>query len=582
MARLRSLIAVTVLLGAIALPQNSPDVNAADEVLKVVPQDAWMFAAIRNIDEANTKLAKAAKQMKLPVPGDPLATFKMMTGVTEGLNEQGTAIVVSMGQRTPIILLPVSDYKKFIGQLKPEDASAKIANVTFARRTSLVANKGNYAVLADPNAQKQLEDFLASDVSIEQSVAALPEWTEKLDAYVVFAKPGIDRGLSEVRKGLTSARQAFANIPDETQRANLKAAEQMFGVYDRVLEIVQAEVTHFAVGLQFESDGALHIVSQTAAQKNGRLADAISGVRRGKRKPLAGLPAEPYVFAFDGPYPKEAFEPFMDMSLQMMAPGAKLSDEQQKKFSESMRGMIADLQTFGMVFGRMEAGDSLYSRSVGIFEVRDAKKYMADTETFMEQMNAALKDSGGPLKPYETSREEIAGVDAITFTTDVSAFIQVPDEAAKKMLSTMFGPGGKLTAYFGPVDATTVVFAYSEEAFKRAVELQRSGADGLATDPGIAQTARLLPADAQWVAYWSPHATIEFISTFMAATPVGQQFKLPPFPKTQPVGFAMQARETLTTDLVVPASVMEGLGTYFQTLQQLRGGPANAPQPEAF
>ena len=577
--RLRS-----TLLFLIAVLLSGKSAFAADDVLTMVPDDAWGFAVVKNLGETDGKISKLATQLSLPVPGSPLAMLKMTAGFKQGLNEKGTAMVVFVGDEppTPIVLLPVTDYKAFIGQLNPDDASAKIARVTISGNPTLVAKKGDYAVLSDPKAEDALTKFLAGSSSAAKSFPSLTAWTANLDAYGVITRRSIERGLGAARQGIGEAKRSFENLGDEGQRQQMQMVAQIFDVYDRMFATLEQELTHFAVGLRLGDADGLHVVSQTAVREGGALAKALADVEPFEGKPFQGLPAEPFLFAFHGEYPQAILESMMEMSVQMMVGmmgGTKELDEQQrKKLTESMTELTKSTRSMAMVMGVLEPGKSIYSNMVGIIHVDDAPKYLANSEAMMRQMSEMMKDAKGPIKPYEIGQETVAGVKTMTMTMDMSAMMQAPpDENARRMFEMMFGPGGKLMAYMAAADKQTIIFAYDKDAFSETWKLHKSGAAGLASDPQLAETAKLLPKGAQWLGYWSPQGTVDFAGKMMAANPAMAGFKLPEFPKTPPVGFAAQAqKQTLTTDLVIPPAVVKAIGTYVQQVQQqFGGGPQN-------
>lgn len=579
--RLRSALFLFV---ALLLSANLSTASAADDVLSMVPADAWGFAVVKNLSETDGKISKLATQLSLPVPGSPLAMLKMTAGFKQGLNEKGTALVILVGDEppTPIVLLPVTDYKAFIEQLSPDDASAKVARVTISGNPALVAKKGDCAVLSDPKAEEALTKFMGGSSNAAETLASLPAWTENLDVYGVVTRRSIERGLGAARQGLGEAKRSFENLGDEAQRQQMQMVAQIFDVYDRMLAALEKDLTHFAVGLRLGGSEGVHFVSQTAVREGGLLARALADVKQFEGEPFQGLPAEPFMFAFHGEYPHAIVEPLMEMSVQMMQTMAggknQLTEEQQRKLSESVTAMTKRVRSMGMVMGVLEPGKSIYSNMVGVVHVDDAPKYLADSEAMMRQMSELMKDAKGPIKPYEIDEETIGGIKTMTMTMDMSAMLMhTPDENARQMFETMFGPDGKLTAYMAAADKQTVIFAYDRDTFSETWKLQKSGGPGLASDPQLAETAKLLPKGAQWIGYWSPQGTVDFVGRIMAANPAMAGFKLPEFPETPPVGFAAQAqKQTLTTDLVFPEAVVKAIGTYVQQVQQqFGGGPQN-------
>jgi hypothetical protein len=123
------------------------------------------------------------------------------------------------------------------------------------------------------------------------------------------------------------------------------------------------------------------------------------------------------------------------------------------------------------------------------------------------------------------------------------------------------------------------VTAYSKELLTRAVEHVRNGAAGLEADAQIAATTKLLPEGAQWAAYISPQGVVQWIDKLLSQLPAGLNLKLPPFPPSDPIGAAARvSAEGLDAELVLPQSVVAGIGQYIGLVQQMmmQGG---APLP---
>jgi hypothetical protein len=124
----------------------------------------------------------------------------------------------------------------------------------------------------------------------------------------------------------------------------------------------------------------------------------------------------------------------------------------------------------------------------------------------------------------------------------------------------------------------TLVMAYSKEQLKYAVEHVRSKKSGLETDESIAHTDKLLPGDPQWAAYISPQGAVAWADTILKKIP-DLNINLPPFPDSDPIGLAAKVTgEGLDADLVLPDSVVAGIGQYIGVVQQmLMGGDAPLP-----
>ena len=116
----------------------------------------------------------------------------------------------------------------------------------------------------------------------------------------------------------------------------------------------------------------------------------------------------------------------------------------------------------------------------------------------------------------------------------------------------------------------------SKESTERVIAAIKKARTGLDGDAGVAKTAALLPSGASVVAFLSPAGMIDFIQRIVPAIMPSQakiDLKLPEFPKTSPIGFAVTAgKEELRTYLVVPGEVLRAIGQYVGKVRAMHGG----------
>ena len=115
-----------------------------------------------------------------------------------------------------------------------------------------------------------------------------------------------------------------------------------------------------------------------------------------------------------------------------------------------------------------------------------------------------FKDAESPLFSFELERIEIEGLPVLKLAMNMEPFLgqqwQVPE--AKKMMELMFGGGGKMNVYLAVADEHTVIGAYvTPQQLAPAVKAIREGKPQLSDEAGVAKTAAMLPAGAQWVGF---------------------------------------------------------------------------------
>jgi len=537
---------------------------------------------VNKLNSADAKISKLAQAVQAPAP-PVLMLLKQMTGVQDGLDESGTAMIVVMpgkdadAKPLPAIFIPVTDYKKFVAAFDAKGDGTEPAEIMVAGSPTVVAKKGNFAVFAPAEQQEDLKAMLAISKNLASAMAPLDSWIARHDAAGVLTGSGIKLLAAKAREGMAQAKAGVPNDPDSAAMI-----ESMFGAYDSVLASAGKELTIVAAGLLVGEDNSVQLNSRVMFAQGGQLATVSADVKKPATAALTGLPAGPFLFAADGPWPAAMSESMLKLSTAVfknMGGDKKMTDAQAKSLEEAMAGSLRGVRGMSIVMGSPKPGGSLYGSTVAVIRVDDSKQYMANYEKSIQAMNEVIKTFDNPLmKTYKIEKLEAGG---IKLTMDMSGMAGADPNGAK-MMDMLFGPGGKLTAYVAAGDANTVVLSYTSlENLKRAIEAQRAAKPGLAADADIAKIAGQLPTGSQWVAYWSPKATIELgKQIFMAAAPPGFAPKFPEFPKTPAIGMAIKLSATgADTSLVIPAEVIAGFGQFIQQIQQMNQPGADAPLP---
>jgi hypothetical protein len=257
-----------------------------------------------------------------------------------------------------------------------------------------------------------------------------------------------------------------------------------------------------------------------------------------------------------------------------------MTPEQVDKMAELSRDTIKGYRGFSMIMGPVKAGEPLLGGTTLIYHVADAQRDMRTHEKSMAMLNELGK--GNPKSIFagmEVKKIEVAGKPAFQVETSVPK----PPEGRvppgyDKIMASIFGAGGKMTAYIAAADEHTIVAAYvSKENLIKGLEAAKRPSDGLAKDADIAKTAALLPAGAQWLAYISPHGVVALVGPM--AKEVGPQGgpALPEFARTPPIGLAVKAaKDELDVSLVVPNAIVKGGGEYAVKVQQAIADAAKA------
>jgi hypothetical protein len=373
----------------------------------------------------------------------------------------------------------------------------------------------------------------------------------------------------------------------------------MFGMFKEFLTAADEQVTHLALGLKIEDSATIHLAGKVLFVPDGKLAAWSKTVKVPAEGLLAGVPDGKYVVAYGGvaaqfsPDVWKVLNQFNSMSMQTIG----LDEEGQARYAASAQKLQTGKRSTSGVMGMLRPGDSLFSTAISVEHVANADAHLKLTRETLGLLASVAKSPKTKAPIYELSDIKVGDLEAIEVVTDFDAISGLGDlkddsetedsedgigagpgaEMARGMFSKLFGQEGKIRMYVAKATDTAVVSAYSKEQLVRGVEHVRSGAAGLEVNADIAKTTALLPAGSQWMAFVNPEGLVQVITAFVQGL-FGSEFKLPAFPPTEPIGLSARVSETsLDAELVVPGSVVAGLGEFIVKVGQMFGGGGALP-----
>jgi len=568
--KLRSAWISAALLVALFLPIPLHAQGVGD-FLKVVPDDAIGFAVIRQIDTASAKVQALAKLVDSPLPADPLTLAKQAAGVDKGLNEKGSVgaiFLAGTGKPQWVLAVAVADYKQFVAPWKPKKDDGSITEADANGEAVLVARKGAYALIGEATDRAALEKVRAATKDVTAAVTPLRSWLDSQDAAAVLTTPGVKMVAGLMQDGLKQAKAGVAGGP-----AELQGLAGMLDSVDGLVKSLAGDVTHAAVGVQVDQANNVNVTFRSLFAGGSELAKAAGKVAPLTGGPLAGLPAGPFVIAGGGVYPEGAAQALNSMGFQVLKQlGGDLPPDKAKKVEEAQVQMAKGLRGMTMLWGTGKANDPLFSSMVGVIQADDAPAYLAGYEKALAAVNELLKEAKQPLGVvYGIKKVQVAGAPALELTTDLTQFNPAGgnDPMAQQMMEKMFGANGKMTISMVAADAKTILMRYAPAAaLKDDLQAFKDRKAGLAAEADVAKATAQLPAGAQWALYVSPHGGVEFVNRMMTLMGGPAQQKLPPFPRTAPVAFAVKLSAAgLDGQLVVPVGVLQGIGTFSRVLK---------------
>ncbi len=559
--------------------------TAADDFLKLVPDSALGFVVINRPAAADAKLQALGRRMQIPMPG-LLAMLKQQSGIHEGWDENGSDVLLVLPPEgdnvapTPILLIPVTDYGKFVGQLKAEDATQPVTKIEIFQKTHWVRKIGGYAALTDESHRESLEKKWTPSKNIATALTSWQKWLRGKDFAAVILRPGVVEASAKAQQGIQVVQAVIAAQSNE----QAQAAAGIFDVYAKMFKSAEKDVSAFGFGLELDDEHVVRLTSRTTLISGGFAPEN----RSSQESLLAGLPAEPFVAAGGVASSAATFEAMMKWSGEMMKSGHKLygiSEEQADKLSAVFTSMHAmkEVRSFSMMLGADAKGGTLLSGAIGIMGVNDATAFMAAYKKDIEKYSEVTSEIGSPmLPPMKIENGRIGDTEALQLTIQLpKAMPGVPAEQQERIMDAFYGPGGKVVAWIAPADEHHVVFGYaSKERLQREIEAIRQGKPGVADNAGVAKTAALLPTGPAALAFLSPAETIGFVKRMLPAIvppEANLKLNLPEFPKTPPIGFAVTtAADEVQTFLVVPPEVLQSIVPYIGQVKARQNGEAPA------
>jgi hypothetical protein len=583
-AQLAIIIALAIAVSGLTLNRT---VNAAESAaasataeLELLPDGTLAAVVVPQLNILDAKITALGQPLHAPIP--PLLMMgKGMLGLRDGLKDDGAAVLAMVGpvsnenkMGTPLVIVGVTDYQKFIGQFSPQEQGQGITAITIHGQKMYAAKaKNSFAVLTEANDanQKLLERITsASTNTIKPNLAPLKDWLLQQDFALFGSKDGVALFLQHIGQHLKEAQQ---------QQQTTDSVRELEQSISDAIPSVQKEITQIGIGLRIDDNHSIHLVGRAVLAGDGELTKAAAESTAPKDVPLAGLPSVPYLFAMDGSVSaklKDWLTKFSIGSLKAKATqsGAKINDEDWGKLATAMNSTMRGSKATSYVMGIPQSGKSIYSQMYGLIKVDNAEQYLRDYETNMSQYATILKSINIPTLPVcDLNKIEMGDVPVLEMTMDMSGALKdmqkqgAPQAAA---FTQMLLGGGRSTVHFAAAGPTTVAMAWGElENLKAVLESAKSPADSsLAADSGVKATAAMLPKGAQWRGFLNPAGYLEFIQNVFQMTMPQMSFHLPPFPNTAAVGFAAQlSPENLDVEMIVSGSVLEGAGTFTQQMR---------------
>ncbi len=155
-----------------------------------------------------------------------LAKLEGPGGIQAGLDKKRPIAVLllppneGMPIPTVILLVPVTDYAKFLEQFKPAETDAGVSKIELLGKPSLTRSVGSYAAITGPEfGGDALKDLKPAD-EVPAALAPWQKWLAKKDAAVVVLAPGIHMASEKLQQGIATIKGTLAQMGDQGKQGS--------------------------------------------------------------------------------------------------------------------------------------------------------------------------------------------------------------------------------------------------------------------------------------------------------------------------------------------------------------------------
>ncbi len=463
----RNRIVALAALGTVAFGGVAAQAAGLPKVVNRIGAGAPMVIVINNLHDLSGKLAALGQTINIPIPPDPVAMGLDRMGMTQGVNQNGSAAFVFVSMPHPgtpggprmVALLPATSVKTMLSSLSPAPAKNGIMQLTLPnQQPGYAAKVGKFAAIAQH--KSDLQKFLKEKTKLSSILS--PDAKQQLEhnnaeIYVNMAKasPQIIQGIK--RQERQQAQTAASNPATKQQMAQ---ARMVMAMVIKYLPDVKSAI----VAVRFGAHG-VSITDSAQTKAHSPLAKLIADSKPLGKHPLAGLPTHELIhmaFTWNGPAMTEFIK-----NLKM--PGLQSNQAATLKVLSLMSSNFVSERA--ALLSRSAAPSTGLVHGVAIMKVKNAKAYIASEPRLMKIAAANGAQAGASM----TVTPNAVTVDGISFTkvvTDLNtsklAAQGNPQQQAmiKHELKMMFGKPGGITSYSGRLDGQHVLVAFNEPKSK--------------------------------------------------------------------------------------------------------------------
>jgi len=572
---IRRYVAVAGLMLALLLSGQAFAQQAA--IFDQVPGDALVVLRIKNLEAVNKKVAKIAKELGLdqmaPEMADPLGALEEQAKIGKGVNRAGDLAFVFVDpqkvggnpDKAILILVPVSDYKAFAGQMKDAKADGEVTEAkTPQGETLFIAHRGDFAAIA------QNKDLVSAKATGVKLTGVAAKEADAKDA-ILWANISQLKGMG-LPKLKDARKQAMEGIDRDVGReeAGKKFVPVIKALVNSVMDLSESflnDATSASVGLGISDAGltATVVADFTSGSYLGKFA---AGLKNTDAPLTAGLPDKKY-FAFGGMVqdPAHASKYLSDLIDPIAKELATIPE------AKSVTTIVDNIKkssgaTNSSAFGYAAPNGALGQESViqAVVVMNGESKTIHDAQkNSMEAMGDLFKmlpqGKGAPQVKYsyKAGAKNVDGASLDEYKTDMILNDDDPQAAqAKQILAWVYGPNGQ-SGVMGAVSPKTFLMVQGgSDDLVASVASAKAGTDTLSNNAGVKMVAGQLPKQRAVAMFVKLDTIVSTGVRFAKGLGLPVNVKMPQ--DLPPIGMTMGSEgSALRADGFIPLDLVKGL-----------------------
>jgi len=574
---------------------------AGGSVLDQVPDNALVVLKIKNLGQTNKKVAKFSKELGLdqqePALADPLGALKQALHLNKGLNEAGDAAVFMVDPgaaggdpgKAVVILMPVSDYKAFVGNFQNPAVEGEVTHVKAGDggQDTYVAQWGSYAAVA------QAKELLGKKPAGLKLQGAAAREADAKDVIVIANIPAVKAlALPELKNN----REKIMQEVDQAIAKNGAGAEK-FGplakvVVGQVLTLAEDflnDARSVSVGLNL-TDAGVVMTAFADFKPESKLGKIVAQSKSTEGPLVTGLPANRKYFVVAGGAqdPQTAgrvLADFLDPVKKELAkiPEAKSVSQLVDAWQKAASSVTGYSMGYAVPAGQPGAESLL--QEVAVIQGDPASLQSLQQQSFAmmtDMMKNAPKNAAAGPQPEVTIKEGSRTVAGAKFA-EHQIQIKFPGDAAKdpqvqqaqQVMGILLGKDhAGLTTLDGAVGPKTYLMVQGggDDLVAEAVAAAKAN-QPLAEPANIKAVAAQLPKARSSVAYVELDA---IVNTAVRYTKTMFPLNAKAMPDLPPIGMsAGNEQSAARVDVAIPMDLVKGMVSW--SIETKRANEANGP-----